>query len=282
MMNSCRVVVCSILMSVFAWPGQASAGWIIDQVMRGVGEGAKQQMVLQANRMKTVMVGIDGQPRTAFILDLNAETITQVDYKKQQYIASTFQEFGQMMQGARQAMSGQMARAMKEMQGKMKDMPEDRRKMMEQMMSSHGPQGESDPQDCPEKRVEMKKTGEQATIAGYSAVRYDVMVDGKPESELWVAKDIVAWRELDREKLERFSAEMAKLSPRCRRAEGRHGFRGDDPAWKLAGEGYPVRTVHRSGSILEVVHVETRSVPASEFQPPAGFTRKTLREMIGE
>jgi hypothetical protein len=282
-MVSCRVVVCSILVSVFAWTSQASAGWVIDQVVKGDREGGRQQVVLQANRMKTLMLGGDGQPVMAFIVDLNAQTITQVMYHEQQYVTSTVQEFGRMMQGMQQEMAGQMARAMKEMQEAMKDMPPEQQQMMEQMMRSRTPQTEGAPQDCPESRVEMKKTGQQATVAGYPAVRYDVLIDGKPDSELWLAKGIAAWRELDPQKLEKFAAEMAKLAPRCGRAHGRFGLRGDDPAWKLANEGYPVRTVHQSDGrvTVEVVKAETRTVPATEFQPPAGFTKKTLRDMMG-
>jgi len=32
--------------------------------------------------------------------------------------------------------------------------------------------------------------------------------------------------------------------------------------------------------IDEVVEAESRTVPATEFQPPTGFARKTLREMM--
>lgn len=105
--------------------------------------------------------------------------------------------------------------------------------------------------------------------------------DGKLESELWIAKGIAAWRELDQRKLERFASEMAKLAG-C--GQGRQGLLGSDPSWKAAGEGYPVRTVDRSGGgwTVEVVKAENRNIPAAEFQPPAGFARKTFREMLGQ
>src|SRR5574341_522558 len=277
-----RMVTCGVVLSIFTWAVESHAGWVIEQVAKGAGDGGRQQVLIQENRMKTLMLGEDGVPFAAFILDLNAETITQVDYSGKHYIITTVQEFGQMMQGVKQAMSGQMARVMKKMQERMKDMPEEQRKMVEQMMRSQKPQTESAPEDCVEPKIEMKKTGEQATIAGYPAVRYDVLADGKPESEIWLAKGITAWREIDPRKLERFAAEMAKLAPRCNPSARWPGFRADDPTWKLASEGYPVRTVHRGGGgMVEVVKAESRSVPAAEFQPPAGFGRKTLREMMG-
>ncbi len=205
-----RVVAWSILVSVIVWTGQASAGWVIDQVLKGGGEGDRQQAVLQSNQMKTLMLDATGQPTSAFILDLNAETITQVDYRDRHYVTAKVQEFGQMMQGAQQAASEQMGRAMKEMQEAMKGMPPEQRKMMEEMMRSQMPQTEPTPEDCREPRIEIKKTGQQATIAGYPAVRYDILVDGKLESELWLATGITAWREMDPQKLERFGAEIVQ------------------------------------------------------------------------
>jgi hypothetical protein len=275
-----RVVGWGILAGIVVWSGQASAGWVIDQVMKAGGESGRHQVMLQANRMNTVMYGENGQPTVAFIVDLNAQTITQVNYEKRSYTSSTVKEFAQWIQGAQQVASEHMAKAMKQMQEQMKDMPPEQRKMMEEMMRSQMPKDQPTAEDCREPKVEWRKTGQQATIAGYPAVRYDVLMDGKPESELWLANGITAWRELDPKKLEQFAAEMEKLAPRCGRGQYRHGFRGDDPAWKLVGEGYPARTVHRSGgSTVEVVKAEKRTVPATEFQPPAGFVRKTLLEM---
>lgn len=279
-----RVVACTILAGVMLWAGQASAGWIIDQVMKGGGEGGRQQVLLQANRMKSLMLGTAGQPVAAFILDLNAETITQVNYEERGYVTATVQEYARMMQGVQQMASEQMARTMREMQEAMEAMPPEQRQMMEQMMRSQMRQGEPKSEDCREPRIEIKKTGQQATIAGYPAVRYDVLADGKLESELWLATGITAWREMDPQKLDRFGAEMAKLAPRCGPAQSRFGLFRDDPAWKLVKEGYPVRIVDRggSGTVIEVVKADQRPLPTAEFQPPPGFARKTAREMMGE
>ncbi len=60
--------------------------------------------------------------------------------------------------------------------------------------------------------MEVRRTGQQATIAGYPAVRHDVLADGRLESEVWIARGITAWRELDPRRFERFTAEMAKLA----------------------------------------------------------------------
>jgi len=65
-----------------------------------------------------------------------------------------------------QQMAAKMAEAMKEMQEAMKEMPPEQRKMMEQMMRSQMGQTKPTPEDCSEPRIEVRKTGQQATIAG--------------------------------------------------------------------------------------------------------------------
>ncbi len=269
-MSSYRAVLGTILATTFALSGQGWAGWVIDEVVKG-GEGGRHQVLVQTNRMKTLLLSEGGKTTTAFILDLDAQTITQVDYERRYYVTSTVQDYVQAMQGA-------MAGAMKEMQEAMKGLPPEQRKMMEEMMRSQMGQAQA----CREPRIEVRKGGQQATIAGYPAVRYDVLADGKLQSELWIAKGITAWRELDPRKLEQFAVEMAKLSG-CSPSQAQRGRFGADPSWRLASEGYPVRTMDRSGSgaIVEVVKAESRTVPSVEFQPPAGFARKTAREMMG-
>lgn len=166
------------------------------------------------------------------------------------------------------------------MQARLKEMPPEQRQMVEQMMRSQMGQAGQMALECGEPRIEVRRTGQQATIAGYPAVHHEVLVDGKLGSEVWIARGITAWREFDARKLERFAAEMAKLAgclgQRQQRAQA---------AWQAAAEGYAVRTVDRSGGVTsttEVVKAESRAVPAAEFQPPAGFARKTLREMMEE
>lgn len=177
---------------------------------------------------------------------------------------------------------GAMKGTMSAMEEAMKDLTPEQRQMMEQMMGSKMPKAGSNPDACREPRVEMRKTGQQATIAGYPAVGYELLADGKAESELWIAKGITAWKELDPKKLERVMSELAKMVPRCGPASGRHAGMGEDQAWKLAGEGYPVKTVDRRGGTItvEVTKAESRVVPALEFQPPPNFTRQSLSEMM--
>lgn len=273
-MISYRSLVWSIL-SILGWTCQASAGWVIDQAEKGGGDAGKQQVMLQANQMKTVLLGPDGKPESAFIMDLNTETFTQVNYPEGSYMTAKVQEYAQKMEGA-------MKKATKTMEDAMKDMSPEQRKAMERVMGSRIPKAGAGPEACPERKLEIRKTDQQATIAGYPAANYEVVVDGKTETELWIAKGITVSKELDAQKLERIMSEFSKAVPLCGPVLDRQPGAGKDQAWKLVSEGYPVRTVDRggSGNTVEVTKAESRSIPPSEFQPPANFTRKTLKDTM--
>jgi len=296
-----RVVLtlaCVMLLALLP-AGEAGAGWVIDQVMRspagapGKGGGPDRQILtLSANRMKTVMLDQGGKPAAAWVVDLDAQTLISVDYAQRTVTTGTVQEYAESIHGATQAMGGQMAEAMKQMQDAMKDMPPEQRQMVEQMMRRStpggGPAGAAPSAEaCRQPKVEVRPTGQTASIAGYAAKRYDVYEDGKFAHELWVSPAITAWREIDPGKMQRFGQEMAKAMaalPGCGGQRARStGADPNDPAWKLAGEGYPVRTVEHGpaeGAVVEVVKAESRSVPASEFQAPADFTRQSFKDMI--
>jgi hypothetical protein len=257
--------------------GEAGAGWVIDQVVKG-GDPMRQQVVIQANRMKTIVLDDQGAPTAAFVVDLDAETITQVDHRQRTYVSAPVREYVQSMTVLQQSANRQVQEALKKLEATLQNMPPEQRKQMEAMMRSRmatPPPGGG--QECRERTVELRRTGETATIAGFPAVRHDVLSDGRVDAQVWVASGLTAWRELDPQKLQRFAGEMAKLAA-CG-APGR-GLAGDT-AWRVVTEGYPVRTVDPGGATVEVVKAESRSVAAAEFQPPAGFTRRTLAETTG-
>jgi len=280
-----RIGAVAVAVGTMAWAAEASAGWFIEQVVRGAGADTRQQMLVQANMLKTVIHGDDGRPSFAFMLDLNAQTITQIDYHERRYVTGPIREFSEMMGRMTASMTQHMAEAMKHMQESLKQMPPEQRKMMEEMMRSRMLQAPPPAKECREPTVELRKRNERATIAGYPAVRYDVLSDGRLQSEIWVTPALDVWQEVDVETLGQFSTEMARVAGRCATGRRARGIPGEDPSWKLIGEGYPVRMIHKGDAnadiVVEVVRAEKRSFPATEFQPPPGFARKTFREMRG-
>jgi len=254
----------------------ASAGWVIDQ--SGAGKNSRQQVMIQANHVKTTMLNAEGKPETVTIMDAEAQTLTVVDFRRHSYMTSTLQEYRDLMENMQKTIVPKMEEAMKKLQAQMKGMPPEQRKMMERMMGAQLVPSEGNPTCGEPPVVEMRKTDQRETIAGYTAVRYDIEAEGKMESQLWLARDITVGRELDMEKMKQFFSALEKLAS-CRPMN--RFMVGETQAWKLIDEGYPVRIVRGEGKrMTEVVKAEKRDIPLSEFVPPKDFTKNSLHDMF--
>ena len=72
---------------------------------------------------------------------------------------------------------------MSQMQEALKNVPEDKRAMIERMMKQKMPTTEMAP---PRPESELRKTGERGDQNGYPCVKYELLRDGKKIRELWV------------------------------------------------------------------------------------------------
>ena len=279
-----RVPIAAVA-TLFVMAAPASAGWVIDQVVKNPGgqEAVRHRMFLQSNRLKVVTVGDGLREAHAMMMNLDAQTITQVDYGNRAYSVATAREYAELMrQGYEQlgASMSQMQGQMKELEAQLKDLPPEQRRAIEAMMKQA--QDAAKPkkaEDCAPDKVDVKNLGKKITVAGFDASGYQVFTNGALDSEVYIAPAITAAREIDQQKLERMVNEMMKGLPHC---PPRGQMFGADPMWRLMKDGYPVRSVGKdSGSTTEVVKAESRSLGANEFEPPAGFARRTLKEMMG-
>lgn len=285
-----RLTMLTFVLGLLAMAAPAWAGWVIDQVTKGGGdERQDHRLMMQANRLKQVSLE-GGRTTQAMVMDLDAQTITHIDYKERSFMTATAQEYAAAMSQSFQMMGDtmgkQMQETMKEMQDGLKDLPPEQRRQAEAMIremqkNAAKTQGgrQLKPEDCAPDKVDVKSTGRKITVAGYDASGYQVFTNGKLDSEVWIAPGITAVREIDPKKLERMMTDMMKALPQC---PPRGQMFGADPMWKLMKDGYPVRTVDKEGGqVTEVVKAESRSIAAAEWEPPAGFARKTLKDMMG-
>jgi hypothetical protein len=275
------MMLTAALFGVLAAAMPAHAGWIIDQVVKtkGVDANSQQRLFLQANRLK--VTSTEGTRTTqAMVMDLDAQTITQIDYQERTFTTATAKEYADLMRQGFQAMGEQMGQ-MKELEEQLKNLPPEQRRAVEAMLKQaqqSAAMASKKPEECMPDKVDVKSTGKRVTVAGYDASGYQVFSNGDFDSEVFIAPGITAAREIDPKKLERMVSEMMKALPQCP-ARGR--MFGSDPMWKLMKDGYPVRSVGKDGATTEVVKAESRSLGANEFEPPTGFARKPLKEMMG-
>ena len=173
----------------------------------------------------------------------------------------------------------QLDAAYKQMQEALKDVPEDRRAMIEQMMKQKLPP--SQPPARP--KSELKKIGDRQTINGYPCVRYDVLRGGQKVRELWVTD----WSNVEGgtdvvsafEDMADFFNELMDSMPQFGQGGGPVG----DPAFEHMREigGFPVVTKEfdDDGSLegeSTLRSARRQTIDPDAFEPPSGYKRQEM------
>jgi hypothetical protein len=187
---------------------------------------------------------------SAMIVNLEKKLIITVNDKEKTYSETSFDDME-----ARMAQISKEATAKdEEVQQQLKAMPEEKRKMIEKMM---GPMaGGTGP-------IEVKTSAEKKTILGYPCSKTEVVQDGKTVMSIWSTKAVKGFEAL-RADWKQFSQRMTAQIP------GRFGKMIADGMKKV--EGFPMET--DMGTIVSTAtKVETRAIPASTFDVPAGYKK---------
>lgn len=194
----------------------------------------------------------DGQ--NAVIIRLDKEKMLVVDNKEKTYQEMTFAEMETMMKGV----GSKMQEAMKQMEKEMANMPEEQRKMVEQMMGKN-------PMKKGETKVDVKKTGETKTISKYSCTKYVLKGGDDDVTTVWATKDISDFKVMQKD-MQEFGKRMAAMMPENLAARIDRSINEID--------GFPVRTEMKDGTTMTVTSVEKRSTPVSEFEAPSGYKKE--------
>ena len=258
-MNAQRICIAlAILFTVALTASAVAQGLYWESTMTGgpVGERVEQMWA-----MPKMMKGVTKESGETFIVRLDKELFITIDPKEKTYSEMTFAEMESMMKKA----SGKMDARMAEMKEKLANMPEEQRKMVEQMMASKMPGMAKDA------KVEVEKTGDKETISGFACTKYVVNQDGKEAMTLWVTKDVKGFDSM-RKDWEEFSKRMMAMNPM--------GGKGLGDAFKKI-DGFPIRTEMAGAFTSTVTKVEEKSTPASAFEVPAGY-KKVNPKMMDE
>jgi hypothetical protein len=206
-----------------------------------------------------IVMGGEGN---ATILRYDRETMIMLNPAEKTYSEVSFADLERMTKKAGAKMDQKMA----ELQEKLKDMPEDQRKMVEQMMGNKIPGVKNKP------KLEVVKSGDTKKISGYSCSRYIVNRDGKEILSVWVTKDVKGFEAI-RKDLDEIQQRMAATNPMI--AKGTmEGLRQID--------GFTIETDFGDTMKEVVFKVESRSIPAKEFEIPEGFKKVKSSMMKGE
>ena len=180
------------------------------------------------------------------IFRLDKQLFWNVNQEEKTYSEITFSDM--------EKMAGRSAERMAAMKERMKEMPEEQRKMMEKMMGGN---------DQP---VEVKKTAETKTISGYKCTKFLVLRGKEEMMSLWVTDQLKEFKPL--------MADWKSVSERMSALTAGFAKGIADIYTKI--NGFPMQTtlsMMGQTATTIVTRVEKRSLSASEFEVPAGYTK---------
>ncbi len=239
-------------------------GWVTEEVTT-YGEGARDTTIsyVQKNKTKTVS-------SKTMVFDFEKGMFYFLVREHKVYWSGTPEEWLQGMEEGQKQME----------EAQLKKMTPEQREAYSQYMKQMNEEAEK-PTPREEIEVEVKRTSEQATIAGYSGRKYEVWVDGRLKEELWVCAEIDPQDEIDLHKLEQFTKAMGGLSE-----EG--SYESSPEYVKIATymeQGLVLRSVtyDEEGTreqVSEITRLENKDIPASEFNVPEGYKRLSTAEFV--
>lgn len=242
-----KILSCTVLIVLFSLADVASAGLIMEQVVYEEGSTNKQQSTLYVQDNKIKQIDKSGQNQPTVIFDLGGNNITLINNENKAYIHLTMDQhlksFEVMMQQTKEG-------------------------------------------DQQQKKLTLEKSDESMKIAGFNTTKYSIFENGKLATEYWVSNEPGFNNEINFEK-------MAKLMNDVKNISQNVGGSATitDQEYQIFREiyqnGYPLKTVYHSEDdnpvvIEEILSVQSRELPASEFQPPAGYQKITYQDIINQ
>jgi hypothetical protein len=190
------------------------------------------------------------------------------------HVNPTDRSYRVMDKAAMDQMSVKMNDAMAKMKAQMANMPPERRAMMEKMMSQMNGQGAAAKQSV----YDAIDTGKSETSSGRSCRVWNETRNGELQAQYCVApKGSLPGTEEFAAFAKRMSSFMQQMGGPMHNAGA--GFMQQQIAVLEKINGFPIVTRHFSGGKLDanesVMKVwESRPIPASAFEVPAGYARK--------
>lgn len=245
------ILVAIALVSSFA--RSAYAGWV--EVNRYSGT-----TYISDGKVKNIP---EGESDSWTIIDVNRSTITIVNPEKKSYTEVGVEEF-----------CDSMSSMMSEM---MAGMSPEERAMIEQMMQMQGKGGERVP------NVKVVKKGGADVMAGQKTTRYSVIADGRPYKDVWLAEDAPIMKDT-----KSFIKKAVKMSNKIKSCTASTpGMDVADPEnspqyTDLILKGWVMKEVDAEEGRVEseVLKLEKKDIPASEFRVPPGYRKMDFMEMM--
>ena len=208
------------------------------------------------------------------------EVIFRGDRREMVVVDHAGQSYMVMDEEAIEQLAGQLNAVAAQMQAALKNVPEERRAMVEQMLKQRMPAGT----ETPKRSVSMlERTDDEAEMNGYPCVKYEVSRDGRKLRELWVTD----WDNVEGgDEVAKIFEEMADFFRQVMDAVpnmGQGGASLDDSFLDHMKEldGFPVvtREFDDDGSLEAEATLRSarrQTLDPEAFEPPSGYKRQTM------
>lgn len=271
--NTLKSLALMALPAVYALP--AAAGSVVTMESRDLttspAEVSTVSIFSEGDAMRMDTAGTMPGDATSVIFDTTAKVMTTIDHNEREYFV--------IDEAAVQGIAGQMSDVMQQMQDALKDLPPEQRAMAEQMMKQRmGSMGQSAPA---EKRTQVQKTGETATVNGYRCEVYALLESGRKVRDMCVTD----WSNVDggrqfQENVKNMSAFFKDLRSAYEESGFNLGSSGDAMSFMDDIDGFPARVREYEGeTIVEettLVSSESEALAAERFQVPDGYSRQSM------
>jgi hypothetical protein len=180
------------------------------------------------------------------IFRLDKEMMYLIDTQKEEYSEMTFAEM--------EANAKKANKKLEEMNEKLKNLPPEQRKMMEQMMGKAAMGGQN-------AKIDVIKTAEKKNISGYICIKYAMKEDTTEIGSVWTTTGVPDFGSMQKD-MKEFGQRMAAQMPKA----------GEMVEAMKKVEGFPVQTTI-AGITTTVTKIENKVAAASEFEVPAGYKK---------
>jgi Domain of unknown function (DUF4412) len=191
----------------------------------------------------------------ASIFRLDKEMVYFIDIQKKEYSEMTFAEL--------EAYTKKANKKLEDMNEKLKNLPPEQRKMMEQMMGKAAMGGQN-------AKIDVIKTAEKKNISGYLCIKYAMKEDTTEVGSVWTTADVPDFSSMQKD-FKEFGQRMAAQMPKA----------GEMVAAMTKVEGFPVQTTI-AGITTTVTKIEKKVAPASEFEVPEGYKKVPPKKLPGD
>ncbi len=229
------------------------------QMVKAVDPSAKIQagdIYLSSKKMR-IETAIKGK-KTTIIFRLDKNKVYSIDNDKKEYVELDLKKLRQMRDQAK----GMMQNAMSQMGDMLKNLSPKQRAQMERLMGGK--------KKTPAIRVYA--TGKSKNIHGFATKEYRVE-GAKRFQQLWISKTYPQMRRIFEQMQDAFPDDAAE----------------EKQIWSKIKDGWPARQIMISGGsfggnlsleITEITSIKKTHLAAKIFEPPAGYKKTTMQNMI--